>query len=169
VLVQSNFGGVLQVLGAPVGQALGRYAFQRELEERGDGSIIIVVATDAPLTHRNLRRLTERAVMGLGRTGSFASNGSGDYVIAFSTAPSVRRAYGAERLAGEELGNDAMSPLFAAVVEATEEAIYNSLFMATTVRGSGQTVEAIPLDRVREVLRRHGVGAKAGPDGTRPE
>ncbi|MCI0673390.1 MAG: P1 family peptidase [Myxococcaceae bacterium] len=165
VLVQSNFGGVLQVMGAPVGRALGRYAFQKELEaERGDGSIIIVVATDAPLTHRNLRRLAERAVLGLGRTGSSASNGSGDYVIAFSTAPQVRRAPTSERLALQELGNDAMSPLFQAVVEATEEAIYDSLFMATTVTGSGQTVEALPLDRVREVLRRHGI-APPPPDG----
>jgi D-aminopeptidase len=170
VLVQSNFGGVLQVMGAPVGQELGRYAFQRELEaERGDGSIIIVVATNAPLTHRNLRRLAERAVLGLGRTGSVASNGSGDYVIAFSTAASVRRASGAERLALEELGNDALSPLFAAVAESTEEAIYNSLFMATTMQGNGQMVEALPLDRAREVLRRHGVGQAAVPDGTRRE
>jgi D-aminopeptidase len=120
-------------------------AWGSELEaERGDGSIIIVVATDAPLTHRNLRRLAERAVLGLGRTGSFASNGSGDYVIAFSTADSVRRASGAERLSLKELGNDAMSPLFAAVVEATEEAILNSLFMATTVRGNGQQFGPIP-------------------------
>ncbi|MFP2926394.1 P1 family peptidase [Pyxidicoccus sp. 3LG] len=158
VLVQSNFGGVLQVMGAPVGKALGRYAFQEAVEERGDGSIMIVVATDAPVDHRNLRRLAERATLGLGRTGSSASNGSGDYVIAFSTAASVRRPLGAEKLAGETLGNDALSPLFQAVVEATEEAIYNSMFMATTVKGNGQTVEAIPLTRVREVLRRHGIG-----------
>jgi D-aminopeptidase len=163
VLVQSNFGGVLQVLGAPVGRALGRYAFQKDVEERGDGSIMMVVATDAPLEHRNLRRLAERATLGLGRTGSSMSNGSGDYVIAFSTAASVRRAFGAERLAGETLGNDALSPLFQAVVEATEEAIYNSLFMATPVQGNGQTVEALPLSRVREVLRRHGVGQTETP------
>ncbi|HSP77256.1 MAG TPA: P1 family peptidase, partial [Myxococcaceae bacterium] len=156
------------IAGVPAGQEIPVQAPGRD-EDQESGSIIIVVATDAPLTHRNLRRLAERAVMGLGRTGSFASNGSGDYVIAFSTAPSVRRAYSAERLSVEELGNDAMSPLFAAVVEATEEAIYNSLFMATTVRGNGQTVEAIPLDRVREVLRRHGVGVEAGPEGTRLE
>jgi D-aminopeptidase len=153
VLVQTNFGGILQVLGAPVGKALGRYSFQKEVEtERGEGSIIIVVATDAPLSHRNLRRLAERAVLGLGRTGSFAGNGSGDYVIAFSTSPGVRRV--------EELPNDALSPLFQGVVEATEEAIYNSVFMATTMEGSGQTVEAIPLDRVREVLLRHGIGGR---------
>jgi D-aminopeptidase len=163
VLVQSNFGGVLQVLGAPVGRALGRYAFQKDVEERGDGSIMMVVATDAPLEHRNLRRLAERATLGLGRTGSSASNGSGDYVVAFSTADSVRRAFNAERLTVETLGNDALSPLFQAVVEATEEAIYNSLFMASTVSGNGQKVEAIPLSRVREVLRRHGIGQAVTP------
>ncbi|MCY1081251.1 P1 family peptidase [Archangium lansingense] len=166
VLVQSNYGGVLQVMGAPVGQALGRYAFKQDIEaERGDGSIIIVVATDAPITHRNLRRLAERAVLGLGRTGSSASNGSGDYVIAFSTAPQVRHAWTAEQLKGEELGNDALSPLFQAVVEATEEAIYNSLFMATPMSGNGQTVEALPLDRVRDVLVRHGIGQAPGAAG----
>lgn len=163
VLVQSNFGGVLQVMGAPVGRALGRYAFQKEVEERGDGSIMVVVATDAPLDHRNLRRLAERATLGLGRTGSSVSNGSGDYVIAFSTADSVRRAFNAERMTVETLGNDALSPLFQAVVEATEEAIYNSLFMATTVSGNGQKVEAIPLSKVREVLRKHGIGQAGTP------
>jgi D-aminopeptidase len=152
VLVQSNFGGVLQVLGAPVGRALGRYAFRNEVEPPGDGSIMIVVATDAPLSSRNLERLAARAIMGLGRTGSFASNGSGDYVIAFST---VKAESGEGRA---EVSNDQMSPLFAAVVEATEEAIYNSLFMATTVTSRRATVEAIPLDRVREVLAKHGVG-----------
>ncbi|MFP2909785.1 P1 family peptidase [Pyxidicoccus sp. 3LFB2] len=163
VLVQSNFGGVLQVLGAPVGRALGRYAFQKDAEERGDGSIMMVVATDAPVDHRNLRRLAERATLGLGRTGSSMSNGSGDYVIAFSTAASVRRPFNAERMTAETLGNDALSPVFQAVVEATEEAIYNSLFMATSVKGNGQSVEALPLERVREVLRRHGVGQSETP------
>lgn len=158
VLVQSNFGGVLQVLGAPVGRELGRYAFRADVEaERGDGSIIIVVATDAPIAHRNLSRVAARAMLGVGRTGSSASNGSGDYVIAFSTAESLRRAPGAAAQ-GTELGNDEVSALFQAVVEATEEAIYNSLFMATTVSSRSATVEAIPLDRVREILRRHGVG-----------
>jgi len=152
VLVQSNFGGVLQVLGAPVGKELGRYAFRNEVEPPGDGSIMIVVATDAPLSSRNLERLAARAIMGLGRTGSFASNGSGDYVIAFST----RRGESGEPRA--EVSNDQMSPLFAAVVEATEEAIYNSLFMATTVTSRRATVEAIPLDRVREVLAKYGIG-----------
>lgn len=163
VLVQTNFGGVLQVLGAPVGKALGRYSFQRDVQtpnERGDGSCVMVVATDAPLSDRNLRRLAKRAIMGLARTGSSAANGSGDYVLAFSTNPKVRRPYGAKRIETEELANDAMSGLFQAVVETTEEAIYDSLFQATTVTGNGHTVEAIPLDKVREVLERYRVGER---------
>lgn len=156
VVVQSNFGGVFQVLGVPVGRELGRYSFRPNVEpDAGDGSIMIVVATDAPLSDRNLGRLASRAIMGLSRTGSFASNGSGDYVLAFSTAAQVRRAFDAERLATQELANEQMSALFAAVVEATEEAIYNSMFRASTVSGSGRTVEAIPLERVREILRRY--------------
>jgi D-aminopeptidase len=158
VLVQSNFGGILTVMGAPVGETLGRYSFQNAVRgDRGDGSIMMVVATDAPLSDRNLERLASRAIMGLARTGSFASNGSGDYVIAFSTAPQVRRAWNAERLRTEELANESTSALYAAVVEATEEAIYNSIFMATPVTSRGRTLEAIPLDRVREVLRAHGI------------
>lgn len=169
VLVQSNFGGVLQVLGAPVGKELGRYAFRNEVErgrgggagegDDGDGSIMIVVATDAPLSDRNLRRLAARAIMGLSRTGSSASNGSGDYVLAFSASPMVRRrvVQGGAGPASpvrqvEDLGNDAMSALFQGVVEATEESVYNSLFMATTVRSRGRTIEALPLDRLREIL-----------------
>jgi D-aminopeptidase len=168
VLVQSNFGGVLQVLGAPVGRELGRYAFRNDVErERGDGSIMIVVATDAPLSDRNLKRLAARAIMGLARTGSSASNGSGDYVIAFSTAKEVRRTVSppapgiprpATLRATSEVANDDMSGLFQGVVEATEEAIYNSLFMATSVTARGRTVEAIPLDRVRSILAKYGVG-----------
>lgn len=160
VLVQSNFGGVLQVMGAPVGRELGRYAFQRpdgSGVDDGDGSIIIVIATDAPLSDRNLERVAARAMMGLARTGSSASNGSGDYAIAFSTAESVRRALDAPRLTTTELANEQMSALFQGVVEAVEEAIYNSLFAATTVTGNGRTVEAIPLDRVREILRDYNV------------
>lgn len=158
VLVQSNFGGVLQVLGAPVGRELGRYAFRNAVEgDSGDGSIMIVVATDAPLGERNLGRLASRAMLGLGRTGSSASNGSGDYVIAFSTAAAMRRAPG-RAAPGPELGNEQLSPLFQAVVEATEEAIYNSLFMAATVTSRFGTVEAIPLERVMEILQRYGVG-----------
>ncbi len=168
VLVQSNFGGILQVLGAPVGKELGRYAFKNELDrERGDGSIMMVVATDAPLSDRNLERLAARAMMGLGRTGSSASNGSGDFVIAFSTAPSVRRRLtptgaGPEPLTRqtEDGTNDAMSGLFEAVVEATEESIYNSLFMATSVTARGRTVDAIPLDRVREILKKYNVASR---------
>ena len=163
VLVQSNFGGVLQVLGAPVGRDLGRYTFQNAVKDSaGDGSIMMVVATDAPLSDRNLERIAARAIMGLARTGSSASNGSGDYVIAFSTAESVRRQAGGGAPPGpravNDLPNDDMSALFQAVVEATEEAIYNSLFMATTVTSRGGTVEAIPLDRVRTILARYGLG-----------
>ena len=160
VLVQSNFGGILQVLGAPVGRELDQYAFRSASNsgaDDGDGSIMIVVATDAPLSDRNLERLASRAMLGLARTGSSASNGSGDYVLAFSTAAEVRRAWDAPRLTTTELANEAMSALFQGVVEATEEAILNSLFMATTVTGNGRTVEAIPLDRVREVLRKYGL------------
>lgn len=163
VLVQSNFGGILQVLGAPVGRELGQYSFKRDIEtpaERGDGSIVMVVATDAPVSDRNLRRLAARAIMGLSRTGSFASNGSGDYVIAFSTNAKVRRPVNARRLSTEEVGNEDMSGLFEAAVEATEEAIYNSLFQATTVTGNGHTAEAIPLDKVRQVLAKYRVGER---------
>ncbi|MNN00490.1 Peptidase family S58 [compost metagenome] len=169
VLVQANFGGVLQVEGAPVGRELDRYAFQNAVaqqenarglaDDRGDGSVIIVIATDAPLSDRNLRRLASRGMMGLGRTGSSASNGSGDYVLAFSTAESVRRAFDAPQLQTTELANESMSAVFQASVDAVEESVYNALFMATTTSGNGQTVEAIPLDRVREILRAHGVGA----------
>ena len=156
----------LQVLGAPVGRELGKYSFMDAVsKERGDGSVMIVVATDAPLSDRNLERLAARAIMGLARTGSSASNGSGDFVISFSTAKEVRRspstivrADSTRRfLKTEELPNDDMSALFEGVVEATEEAIYNSLFMATSVTQRGRTVEAIPLDRVKEILSKYNV------------
>jgi D-aminopeptidase len=169
VLVQSNFGGVLQVLGAPVGRELGKYSFKDAVSrERGDGSVMIVVATDAPISDRNLERLATRAIMGLARTGSSASNGSGDFVIAFSTAKEVRRNPAnivrsdstRRMLSTSELPNDDMSALFEGVVEATEEAIYNSLFMATNVTQRGRTVEAIPLDRVREILSRYNVSRR---------
>ena len=169
VLVQSNFGGVLQVLGVPVGRELGKYSFKSDADrERGDGSVMIVVATDAPMSDRNLERLAARAIMGLARTGSSASNGSGDFVIAFSTAAGVRRVAAdptrpdsTRRLrTTSELANDDMSALFQGVVEATEEAIYNSLFMATSVTQRGRTVEAIPLDRVREILSRYNAGRR---------
>lgn len=168
VLVQSNFGGVFQVMGAPVGKELGQYAFRGGRDDAaGDGSIMMVVATDAPLSDRNLERVAARAVMGLSRTGSSASNGSGDYVLAFSTAEGVRRRLPAPgtaasaRRAVEEVTNDAVSSLFQAVVEATEEAIYNSMFRATTVTSRGRTVPALPLDQVREILARYGIR----PDG----
>jgi D-aminopeptidase len=153
VLVQSNFGGDLHIAGVPVGRLLEGQGTQRH--DTPDGSIMIVVATDAPLDNRNLERLAERAMLGLARTGGYASNGSGDYVIAFSTHEGVRRAWNAGRHEGSSLANDAMSPLFLAVVEATEEAIYNSLFRATTVRGHLGTAERIPVERVRALLREH--------------
>lgn len=163
VLVQSNYGGVLTVNGAPVGRELGRYSFRGALEaggadaNGGDGSIMIVVATDAPLSARSLERLGHRALAGLARTGSTMSNGSGDYVIAFSTAESVRRGGGLRPRIVEDLPNDAMSPLFQAVAEATEEAIYNSLFKATTVTGHRGTAGALPIPETLEVLERYRV------------
>jgi len=168
VLVQSNFGGILTMDGAPVGQELGRYSFRGAVEgveveeiDEGDGSIMMVVATDAPLSDRNLERLAARAIMGLARTGSFAGNGSGDYVIAFSTAEEVRRGpQGADRPSAG-VGNGAMSSLFQAVVESTEEAIYNSLLRATDVTGvGGNTADALPIEETVEVLRRYGVIAR---------
>ena len=152
VLVQANHGGDLLIRGVPVGRGLGRIGATRGADKGSDGSIIIVVATDAPITERNLRRLATRALMGLGRTGSSAGNGSGDYVIAFSTSASVRRTRGTPRLALNELANDEMDPLFEAAAEATEEAVDNALFMATTVAGNGNRVEAIPLAEVKKLL-----------------
>ena len=162
VLVQSNFGGDLLVLGVPVGRALGRDGVHRTeaLDRRPQGargSIMIVVATDAPLSDRNLERLASRAIAGLARTGSVMSNGSGDYVIAFSTHPAVRRRYGAPRLATSELANDEMTGVFQGAIEATEEAIYNSLFTATTVSAKGGTVEAIPVAEVKRIVEGHGM------------
>ncbi len=158
VLVQSNFGGVLNIMGAPVGKELGQYAFKNETtRERGDGSVIVVVATDAPISDRNLRRVAARTMMGLGRTGSSASNGSGDYAIAFSTAKEVRRAFDEKKITTTELANEEMSAVFQAVVEATEESVYNSLIAARTTTGNGRTIEALPLDKVREILARYGI------------
>jgi D-aminopeptidase len=157
VLVQSNFGGDLHIGGVPVGRALGRDGLHQAREPRGGrGSIMIAVATDAPLSDRNLRRLAARAMLGVGRTGSTMDNGSGDYVIAFSTHPRVRRHPNETRRTSLELSNDAMSGLFLAAVEATEEAIYNSLFTATTERANGNTVEALPTDEVLRILRARG-------------
>lgn len=163
-LVQSNYGGVLSMGGAPVGRTLGRYHLKEFVEDQSaDGSIMIIVATDAPVGDRNLTRLARRAMAGVARTGSTFSNGSGDYAVAFSTAETVRRT--SERRSGVatygELANDQVSPLFAAAIEATEEAIYNSLLMATTVRsvdaatGQPVVVEAIDIAEVRRILMEH--------------
>jgi D-aminopeptidase len=162
VLVQTNFGGVLQIAGVPVGQELGQYYLKKELEgaalsssapatpramtgSGADGSCMIVIATDAPVDARNLRRIAARGIMGLARTGAAGSNGSGDYAIAFSTSRGA-----------VPLANDAVSPLFLATIEATEEAIINSLTRATTMTGNGHTVEAIPIDRLRAILKKYG-------------
>src|SRR5437867_5710984 len=176
VLVQTNFGGVLTINGAPVGQELRRFYLKDELSQPGsqagssrqtnketdaNGSVIIVIATDAPIDARNLKRIASRAIMGLARTGAAGSNGSGDYAIAFSTSADLRiRPQGqAERNTPrnlKSLSNDSLSPLFLADIEATEEAIYNSLFKATTTTSKGHTVEALPLDRTIDILRKHG-------------
>jgi D-aminopeptidase len=164
VIVQTNYGGVLTIAGAPVGRELGRYYLREELQpeggatDRGNGSVMIVVATDAPMDARNLKRLAARAWLGVARTGSSASNGSGDYAIAFSTAAQVRIRAQEKALTRhiEVLTNDAMSPLFLAVIEATEEAVYNSLFRATTMTGRGHTVEALPIEKTTEILKKYG-------------
>jgi D-aminopeptidase len=164
VLVQTNYGGVLTMNGAPVGRELGTYSYRSDLEGAGkennqeDGSIMMVVATDAPLNARSLDRIAMRAMMGLARTGSFASNGSGDYVIAFSTDPAVRRPReSATPVTTPSLVNDSMSPLFAAAAEATEEAIYNAIFKATTVTSSRGTLEAIPIEDLERILKKYKV------------
>lgn len=196
VLVQSNFGGILTISGAPVGRELGRYYLKEELERAGDkpsskgsaasgsaqqvasaggdlaahqdlaaGSAMIVIATDAPLDHRNLARMAARAMLGLAYTGSSSHNHSGDYVIAFSTASEVRirMALSSDHpspYAPREqkvLSNDGVSPLFLAVAEATQEAVYNSMFRATTISGQGHTVDALPIDQTVDILRRHGL------------
>ena len=155
-LVQSNFGGVLQMGGIPIGKELGQYYLKDELDETADGSIMIVIAVDAPLSDRNLKRLAKRGLAGLARTGASISNGSGDYVISFSTNEEVRRT--TERRnkvwAYPEVPNDQMSPLFEAAIEATEEAIYNSLCMAETMTGyRNRTVNALPLEKVMALTR----------------
>jgi D-aminopeptidase len=148
--------------GVPVGRELGRHAFAEPrtvaaAADRADGSCLIVAATDAPLSPRDLERLAARAVFALARSGSSFSNGSGDYAIAFSTEPSLRVRHG-ETAARERrlLPTDALDPLFEAVLEATEEAVLDALLRATTVMGSGRTVEAIPVDRVRAILSKYG-------------
>ncbi len=157
VLVQTNFGGDLTIAGIPVGRELKKSAS----ENSSDGSCMIIVATDAPLTSRNLERLAKRSVFGIAKTGGNCSNGSGEYVIAFSTNESLRISnYGGTDLysGGEELRNDRMTPLFEAVIEATEEAILNSLFMANTITGkNGNSVKALPIDQVINILKHHKV------------
>ena len=169
VLVQTNYGGVFQMGGAPIGKELGQYAYKNETGSggtgaggaagasatRGDGSCMIVIATDAPLSDRNLQRLAARAMLGLGRTGGSGSNGSGEFVIAFSTATEVRRVWDAKRTTTTELSNEETSALFEAVIEATEEAIYNSMLKATSVSANGRTVEALPIEKVKEILAKY--------------
>lgn len=158
-LVQTNYGGVLTMDGIPVGEELGRHSYRNAvMTERGDGSVIIVIATDAPLNERQLQRLAARGMMGLARTGADGSNGSGDYVLAFSTAESVRRPRGQSRRTDVVVADDAISPIFLAAIEATEEAIYNSLLKATTVRRGERSVPALPIDLVRELITRHRPG-----------
>ena len=172
VLVQTNFGGVLTIDGVPVGVELGQYYLKNAVGMKDryqqtnpksqipnpnspDGSIIIVIATDAPLDHRQLKRLAARSMSGLARTGSSMTNGSGDYAVAFSTANKIVSSEKVRTV--QVLGNDTMSPLFQAVIEATEEAIYNSMFKAVTMTGKEKrTVEALPIERVKEVLRKYG-------------
>lgn len=158
VLVQSNFGGSLRIDGAPVGEEMGIYYLADQLRE-ADGSCMIVVATDAPILDRNLQRMAARALYGLARTGGIGSNGSGDYVVAFSTHPDLRISYGSKKSQANELvSNNGMSPLFAAVVEATEEAIINSLFAAKTMEGfKGRKIEALPLEKVMPILKKYEV------------
>ena len=166
VLVQSNYGGVLTIDGAPVGKELGRYSFAPSQPggaaadtDSPDGSCMLVVATDAPMDARDLTRLAARALFGLARTGSSYGNGSGDFAIAFSTSPEVRSKFGETALRSRTLlPTDAVSPLFQAALEATEEAVYNSLFQATTVTAGTRTAEAIPIERVKEILKKYGRG-----------
>ena len=161
VLVQTNYSGVLKVAGAPVGQELGRY-YLREAEQAYQlGGSIVIIATDAPLSDRNLRRLACRTFMGVGNTGSSMGNGSGDYALAFATADAVRRTPARRSAATtiEDLPNDKISPLFQAVAEATEEAVYNAMLQATSMTGvDDHRLEALPLDRLKEILARHGIG-----------
>jgi D-aminopeptidase len=162
VLVQTNFGGDLTILGVPVGRELQKQPLAQH-QVKQDGSCMIVIATDAPLSDRNLERLAKRSFLALGKVGSYMSNGSGDYAIAFSTHPDCRIPYRPEESLerSPELGNHAISPLFQAVVEATEEAIYNSLFMAADMSGQrGRVARALPLERTLEILDNYGVRSR---------
>ena len=160
LLVQTNFGGNLQIAGVPVGEKLGKYPFKDALE-KSDGSCMIVVATDAPVLERNLERMAQRAMMGLAKTGGIASNGSGDYVIAFSTAEGLRIQHSIpsqELQKAEFLGNEDMTALFMAVIEATEEAIINSLFAAETMVGKdNRKIESLPKEKVLEWVKKNKV------------
>jgi len=159
VLVQSNYGGVLTMGGAPIGKILGRYSYQprpSQQDDHGDGSCMIVVATDAPVDARDLKRIAARAVYGLARTGSSFSNGSGEFAIAFSTAADLRTRFGATAAQARTLlPTDGVSPLFQAALEATEEAVYNSMLKATPVSSRFGKAEALPIDRVKEILGRY--------------
>ena len=155
VLVQTNHGGIFQINGYPVGLKLGRYSFKRDVEEKPEGSCMVVVATDAPLDSRNLKRLAKRAMLGIVRTGGYFSNGSGDFGIAFSTSEKVRIPHStrSDTLTMELLRNSRMSALFLAAAEACEEAILNSLFKAKTMQGrDGRKIEALPLDKIKAIL-----------------
>lgn len=158
VLVQTNYGGVLELAGVPIGKELGQYSFRNAVRKPGDGSCMIVVATDAPLNSSQLKRLAKRATLALGRSGSSMSHGSGDYVITFSTADAVRIRPGDQRIqSSQRFRDDDLSPLFQAVVEATEEAIDNSLLQAVDTKGfAGREVQALPIEKVRELLRKYG-------------
>ena len=160
VLVQTNFGGILTVSGAPVGKKLGRYFLKDAVESKAasdDGSCMIVVATDAPLDARQLQRVAKRALLGLAAVGSPMTHGSGDYAIAFSTDRQLRSSYQSSELVETRkvLRDEALSALFQAAREATEEAVLNSLFKARTMTGHRGMCEAIPIDRVVEICRRH--------------
>jgi D-aminopeptidase len=160
VLVQTNFGGILEIHGVPVGVELGKYYFKNHLErdKTADGSCMIVVMTDAPLDTRNLKRLAKRALLGLARTGGIMSNGSGDYVIAVSTAEELRIPYESDSKIrkGHVLRNNAMSPLFLAVIEATEEAVLNSMFTAKTVKGrNGHQIQQLPIQKIIALLKKY--------------
>lgn len=157
VLVQTNFGGVLQIDGVPVGQELGQYAFKESLDKSADGSCMMILATDAPLDARNLKRLAKRVMLGMAQTGGIAANGSGDFVIAFSTANKVLHEAAEPVFSSAFMHNDFVSPLFLAAMEATEEAIINSLFMARTSEGTqGHKIEELPKDKVMELMRKYG-------------
>jgi D-aminopeptidase len=159
VLVQTNFDGTLMISGAPVGREIGRTSSEEQFSSRGYGSVVVVIGTDACLNSRNLRRLAARSMLGLARTGFTSANESGDYSIVFSTNENSRvTALPSGQHQIEPVRNEAMTPLFEAVIEATEEAVYNSLFRATTVKGrNGHVVEALPIEETRQILRKYNV------------